>query len=104
MVHEQFHGYEDVYTVRRPYFYLDIDEFFLQDLVYPTVVIPGEKAAASHHFATPGLEGTWLSALWKGLGEGHNCLQKSGDCLSFPQTTLSPRAVAINNLSSGTGL
>ncbi|KFO92356.1 Coiled-coil domain-containing protein 81, partial [Buceros rhinoceros silvestris] len=42
MVHEQFNGYEDVYTVRRPYFYLDIDEFFLQELVFPTVIIPGD--------------------------------------------------------------
>ncbi|NXW66946.1 CCD81 protein, partial [Eurystomus gularis] len=42
MVQERFHGKEEVHVVRRPIFQLDIDEFFVKDLAFPTVVIPGD--------------------------------------------------------------
>ncbi|KAK2513948.1 hypothetical protein Q9966_015975 [Columba livia] len=41
MVHEQFHGEDEVYVVRRPVFRLEMDNSLLQELVFPTVVIPG---------------------------------------------------------------
>lgn len=102
MVQERFHGEEEVYVVRRPVFRLDIDALCLQELAFPTVVIPGEKAAATLHFPPPCLRaGCLLSALWKGLGEVENCLQRSGDGLSSPQTNPSPRAVSRNELFYG---
>ncbi|KFW60704.1 Coiled-coil domain-containing protein 81, partial [Pygoscelis adeliae] len=42
MVQERFHGEEEVYVVRRPVFRLDIDALLLQELAFPTVVIPGD--------------------------------------------------------------
>ncbi|NXS64953.1 CCD81 protein, partial [Pandion haliaetus] len=42
MVQAQFHGEEEVYVVRRPVFRLDIDVLCLQELAFPTVVIPGD--------------------------------------------------------------
>ncbi|KAK2512420.1 hypothetical protein Q9233_016314 [Columba guinea] len=42
MVHEQFHGEDEVYVVRRPVFRLEMDNSLLQELVFPTVVIPGD--------------------------------------------------------------
>ncbi|KAF1672691.1 CCD81 protein, partial [Pygoscelis papua] len=42
MVQERFHGEEEVYAVRRPVFRLDIDALRLQELAFPTVVIPGD--------------------------------------------------------------
>ena len=104
MVQERFQGKEEVYVVRRPVFRLEMDNFWLGDLTFPTVVIPGEKAAATLHLPPPCLEegqGCLLSALRKGLGEVENCLQRSGDSLSSPKTNHSPRAVSINGLFSG---
>ncbi|XP_074995025.1 uncharacterized protein LOC142076665 isoform X1 [Calonectris borealis] len=42
MVQEQFHGEGEVYVVRRPVFRLDVDALRLQELAFPTVVIPGD--------------------------------------------------------------
>ncbi|NXF56143.1 CCD81 protein, partial [Oceanites oceanicus] len=42
MVQEPFHGEGEVYVVRRPVFWLDIDALCLQELTFPTVVIPGD--------------------------------------------------------------
>ncbi|NXI42373.1 CCD81 protein, partial [Galbula dea] len=42
VVQEEFHSKEEVQVFRRPIFQLDIDEFFVQELVFPTVVIPGD--------------------------------------------------------------
>ncbi|XP_065507697.1 coiled-coil domain-containing protein 81-like [Caloenas nicobarica] len=42
MVREQFHGEEELYVVRRPIFRLEIEKSLLQELVFPTVVIPGD--------------------------------------------------------------
>lgn len=75
MVQEQFQGKEEVYVVRRPVFRLELDVLCLQELAFPTVVIPGEKAAATLRFPPPCLGGERvLSALWEGLGEVGNCL------------------------------
>ncbi|XP_052634912.1 coiled-coil domain-containing protein 81-like [Harpia harpyja] len=41
MVQEQFQGREEVYVVRRPVFRLELDVLCLQELAFPTVVIPG---------------------------------------------------------------
>ncbi|XP_052634730.1 coiled-coil domain-containing protein 81-like [Harpia harpyja] len=41
MVQEQFQGREEVYVVRRPIFRLELDVLCLQELAFPTVVIPG---------------------------------------------------------------
>ncbi|XP_049683096.1 uncharacterized protein LOC126049964 isoform X1 [Accipiter gentilis] len=41
MVQEQFQGKEEVYVVRRPVFRLELDVLCLQELAFPTVVIPG---------------------------------------------------------------
>ena len=70
--------------VQRPVFQLDIEEFWLRELAFPTVIIPGEKAAATLHFSPPRLGGRMLPAPWKGLGEVENCHQRSGDSLSSP--------------------
>ncbi|KAM6032722.1 coiled-coil domain-containing protein 81-like [Theristicus caerulescens] len=42
MLHERFQGKEEVYVVRRPVFQLGIDVLCLQELAFPTVVIPGD--------------------------------------------------------------
>ncbi|NWV51930.1 CCD81 protein, partial [Daphoenositta chrysoptera] len=42
VVHEQINGTEEVYVVRRPVFQLDMDMSCLQELVFPTVMIPGD--------------------------------------------------------------
>lgn len=47
MVHEQINSTEDVYVVRRPVFQLDMDMSCLRDLVFPAVMIPGEKGSSS---------------------------------------------------------
>lgn len=57
MVQEQFQGKEEVYVVRRPVFRLELDALCLQELAFPTVVIPGEKAAATLRFPPPCLGG-----------------------------------------------
>ncbi|NWW91329.1 CCD81 protein, partial [Rhynochetos jubatus] len=41
-VQERFHGKKEVYVVQRPVFCLDIDASCLQELMFPTVVIPGD--------------------------------------------------------------
>ncbi|NXH23492.1 CCD81 protein, partial [Bucco capensis] len=52
VVQEQFHSKKEAHVVRRPVFQLEMDEFFLQELVFPTVVIPGEIKHLSY---------SWLS-------------------------------------------
>ncbi|XP_056360189.1 coiled-coil domain-containing protein 81-like isoform X3 [Oenanthe melanoleuca] len=42
VVHEQIHGKEELYEVRRPVFQLDMDMSCLQELLFPTVMIPGD--------------------------------------------------------------
>ncbi|NXT83873.1 CCD81 protein, partial [Zapornia atra] len=42
VLQEQFHVEEEVYVVRRPVFQVDMDESYLQELSYPTVVLPGD--------------------------------------------------------------
>ncbi|NXN90732.1 CCD81 protein, partial [Bombycilla garrulus] len=42
VVHEQINSTEEVYVVRRPVFQLDMDMSCLQELVIPTVMIPGD--------------------------------------------------------------
>ncbi|KAM6364549.1 coiled-coil domain-containing protein 81-like isoform 2-T2 [Pluvialis apricaria] len=42
MVQERFHGAEEVYMARRPVFQLDSDALCLQELAFPTVVIPDD--------------------------------------------------------------
>ncbi|XP_005055245.1 PREDICTED: uncharacterized protein LOC101811016 [Ficedula albicollis] len=42
VVHEQINGKEELYVVRRPVFQLDMDMSCLQELVFPTVMIPGD--------------------------------------------------------------
>ena len=102
MLQEQFQGKEEVYVVRRPVFRLELDVLCLQELAFPTVVIPGKKAAATLRFPPPCLGGECvLSALWEGLGEVENCLQRSGGGLSSPKTNCSPRAVSVSTLPSG---
>lgn len=86
--------------VQRAVFQLDIEEFWLRELAFPTVIIPGEKAAATLRFSPPRLGGRMLPAPWKGLGEVANCPQRSGDSLSSPKTNHSPRALSRNNLFS----
>ncbi|XP_026719210.1 coiled-coil domain-containing protein 81-like isoform X2 [Athene cunicularia] len=41
VVQERFVGEEEVYVVRRPVFQLDMDAICLQELAFPTVLIPG---------------------------------------------------------------
>ncbi|KFR00209.1 Coiled-coil domain-containing protein 81, partial [Opisthocomus hoazin] len=41
MIREQFQGKEEMHIVQRPVFQLDIDNVCLQELGFPTVVIPG---------------------------------------------------------------
>ena len=53
MVQERFLGEEEAHVVRRPVFRLDIDVLCVQELAFPTVVIPGEKAAATLRFPPP---------------------------------------------------
>ncbi|NXV37584.1 CCD81 protein, partial [Rissa tridactyla] len=50
MIREQFQGEEEMFTAQRPVFQLNIDVACLQELTFPTVVIPAEKAAATRHF------------------------------------------------------
>ncbi|NWT45103.1 CCD81 protein, partial [Chroicocephalus maculipennis] len=50
MIREQFQGEEEVFTAQRPVFQLNIDVACLQELTFPTVVIPAEKAVATRHF------------------------------------------------------
>ncbi|NWV10008.1 CCD81 protein, partial [Ptilonorhynchus violaceus] len=42
VVHEQVNGTEEVYVVRRPVFQLDVDMSCLRELMFPTVMIPGD--------------------------------------------------------------
>ncbi|NWW72559.1 CCD81 protein, partial [Climacteris rufus] len=42
VVHEQVNGTEEVYVIRRPVFQLDMDISCLQELMFPTVMIPGD--------------------------------------------------------------
>ncbi|NWT63209.1 CCD81 protein, partial [Erythrocercus mccallii] len=42
VVHEQINGTEKMYVVRRPVFQLDMDMSCLQELVFPTVMMPGD--------------------------------------------------------------
>ncbi|KAI1232844.1 hypothetical protein IHE44_0006024, partial [Lamprotornis superbus] len=42
VVHEQINGTEEVYVVRRPVFQLDMDTSCLRELVFPTVMMPGD--------------------------------------------------------------
>ncbi|NXX69418.1 CCD81 protein, partial [Spizella passerina] len=42
VIPEQINSTEEVYVVRRPVFQLDMDMSCLQDLVFPTVMIPGD--------------------------------------------------------------
>ncbi|NXS32891.1 CCD81 protein, partial [Pomatostomus ruficeps] len=42
VVHEEISGTEEVYVVRRPVFRLDMDMSCLRELVFPTVMIPGD--------------------------------------------------------------
>ncbi|XP_054667266.1 uncharacterized protein LOC129200035 [Grus americana] len=53
VLQEQLQGKEEAYEVRRPVFQPDIDALQLEELVFPTVVIPGEKAVATLHFPPP---------------------------------------------------
>ena len=53
MLREQLQGKEAAYALRRPVFQPDIDALHLEELVFPTVVIPGEKAVATLHFPPP---------------------------------------------------
>jgi len=57
MIREQFQGKEEMHIVQRPVFQLDIDNVCLQELGFPTVVIPGEKAAATLQFPLHGWRG-----------------------------------------------
>lgn len=66
MVPEQINSTEEVYVVRRPVFQLDMDISCLQELVFPTVMIPGEKGSSST------FGGTVCTLLYVG---GGNCLQ-----------------------------
>ena len=50
MVQELFHGQWEVLVVQRPVFQLDIEEFWLWELAFLTVIIPGEKAVATLRF------------------------------------------------------
>ncbi|NWI64081.1 CCD81 protein, partial [Todus mexicanus] len=54
MVQEQFHGTTEIYVVRRPIFQLDMDEFFLENVAFPTVVIPGNTMVKPLNYS-------WLS-------------------------------------------
>ena len=70
MVRKHLFGTREVFVVHRPIFQLAIDKFWLEELAFPTEIIPGEeKAAATLCFPAP----------WKGLGEAANCLQRLGD-------------------------
>ncbi|NXY80328.1 CCD81 protein, partial [Glareola pratincola] len=40
VVQDRFQGEEEVFTARRPVFQLNIDVVFLEELAFPTVVIP----------------------------------------------------------------
>ncbi|NXI31336.1 CCD81 protein, partial [Sterrhoptilus dennistouni] len=42
VVPEQINGTEEVYVVRRPIFQLDMDMSCLRELVFPTVMMPGD--------------------------------------------------------------
>ncbi|XP_023801562.1 coiled-coil domain-containing protein 81-like isoform X2 [Cyanistes caeruleus] len=42
VVHEEINGTEEVYVVRRPVFQLDMDMSCLRELVFPTVMMPGD--------------------------------------------------------------
>ncbi|NWV93688.1 CCD81 protein, partial [Machaerirhynchus nigripectus] len=42
VVHEQINSTEEAYVVRRPVFQLDMDISCLRELVFPTVMIPGD--------------------------------------------------------------
>ncbi|KAF1483495.1 Coiled-coil domain-containing protein 81, partial [Eudyptula minor novaehollandiae] len=53
MVQERFHGEEEVYVVRRPVFRLDIDALCLQELAFPTVVIPGDVKIKALNYKWP---------------------------------------------------
>ncbi|XP_063178398.1 coiled-coil domain-containing protein 81-like isoform X2 [Chroicocephalus ridibundus] len=53
MVQERFQGEEEVFMARRPVFQLNMDKACLQELTFPTGVIPGEKPEATCHFPTP---------------------------------------------------
>lgn len=46
VVREQFHGKEELLLIQRPFFQLDIDELWLEEIYCPTEILPGEKAAA----------------------------------------------------------
>ncbi|KAF1463289.1 Coiled-coil domain-containing protein 81, partial [Megadyptes antipodes antipodes] len=59
VVQERFHGEEEVYVVRRPVFRLDIDALCLQELAFPTVVIP--ETTFSMAFCYESYMEIWLS-------------------------------------------
>ncbi|NWI62740.1 CCD81 protein, partial [Todus mexicanus] len=54
VVQDQFHGTQEIYEVRRPVFQLDMDEFFVEDVAFPTVVIPDSVTIKPLNFS-------WLS-------------------------------------------
>ncbi|XP_027751196.1 coiled-coil domain-containing protein 81-like isoform X4 [Empidonax traillii] len=54
VVHEQVDGAEEVYVVRRPVFQLDMDLSCLRNLMFPTMIIPGDVEIAP-------LDYWWLS-------------------------------------------
>jgi len=72
---------------------------WLWELALPTLIIPGEKAAATLHFPPPCLGCCVLPTPSKGLGEVDDCHQRSGDSLSPSRTTKDfPRGDFINDL------
>lgn len=95
MVQERFEGKEEVYAVRRPVFRLEIDNFWVQDLTFPTVVIPGEKAAATLHLPPPCLEeGQVVHALCSldRAGRSRELPPKVGGQLELPQNKPLPKS------------
>lgn len=46
VLQEQFHVKQKCLSIRRPFFQLDIDEAWLEDVYCPPEILPGEKAAA----------------------------------------------------------
>lgn len=77
VVHEQINGIEEVYVVRRPVFQLDMDTSCLRELVFPAVMMPGEKGSS------PIFGGTVCPLLFEG---GGNHLQSWRTELNLPQT------------------
>lgn len=46
VLQEQFHVKQKRLLIRKPFFQLDIDEGWLEDMYCPPEILPGEKAAA----------------------------------------------------------